>query len=140
MSSETEPESTGVNRRAALGTGALGGAALGAGLITATGRAGPAASRLPDSGEVAENLQNSTHLFHLGRSDPMRFDGGTLQGAHEGNFPVGPSTPGTSSVLPHRARSWPWRNMLRALQGSGKLKDPTRVPLHPRRPHRRGGG
>lgn len=90
MSSETEPESTGVNRRAALGTGAaaLGGAALGAGLTTATGRAGPEPSRLPDSGEVAENLQNSTHLFHLGRSEPTRFDGGTLRGAHEGNFPV----------------------------------------------------
>ncbi|MEV5838294.1 cupin domain-containing protein [Nocardia sp. NPDC052112] len=90
MSSDSEPDATGVNRRAAIGTGAaaLGGAALGAGLMAATGCADTVASQLPNTGEIAENLQNSPHLFHLTSADPQRFDGGTLQGAHEGSFPV----------------------------------------------------
>ncbi|WP_040841843.1 cupin domain-containing protein [Nocardia brevicatena] len=83
-------DNEGVSRRAALGSSAaaLSGAALGAGLFTATGCADTTATRLPNSGELAENLQNSSHLFHLGSADPMRFDGGALRGAHEGNFPA----------------------------------------------------
>jgi oxalate decarboxylase len=90
MSSDSESRTDGVSRRAAIGTGAaaLSGAALGAGLSTATGCADPTVSSLPNSGEIAANLQNSPHLFHLTAAEPVSFDGGALQGAHEGNFGV----------------------------------------------------
>ncbi|WP_069163408.1 cupin domain-containing protein [Nocardia altamirensis] len=79
------------NRRVAIGAGvaALGGAAVGSGLGFAAARARQTnASALPNAGELDNNLGAASHLFHLDAEEPLRFDGGTLQGAHEGNFPV----------------------------------------------------
>ncbi|MFR9751061.1 cupin domain-containing protein [Nocardia sp. 004] len=85
MSNDSPPDRPGMSRRAALGTGA----ALGAGLATAAAACAEAApSGLPNTGEVDENLNDSSHLFRLSASEPKQFDGGNLRGAHENNFPV----------------------------------------------------
>ncbi|RMI28982.1 cupin domain-containing protein [Nocardia stercoris] len=90
MSDDLPEDQPTVNRRSALGAGAaaLGGAALGAGLTAAAACADTTPSTLPSASEVDANLNRSTHLFHLTAASPDRFDGGTLQGAHEQNFPV----------------------------------------------------
>ncbi|OXR41869.1 Oxalate decarboxylase OxdC [Nocardia cerradoensis] len=90
MSSDDPQESPTVNRRAALGTGAaaLGGAALGAGLTTAAACAQTTPTALPSASDLDANLNTSPHLFHLTAADISRYNGGTLQGAHEQNFPV----------------------------------------------------
>ncbi|MGW4119640.1 cupin domain-containing protein [Nocardia sp. NPDC004711] len=90
MSSDRPDETPAVNRRAAIGTGAamLGGAALGAGLTAAAACAEPARTELPSAGSIDANLNKSAHLFRLTAAEPDRYDGGTLQGAHEQNFPV----------------------------------------------------
>ncbi|WP_458691361.1 hypothetical protein [Nocardia tengchongensis] len=78
-----------VNRRVAIGTGAaaLGGVALGAGL-TAAAAADGTPGALPGASDVYANLNKSPHPFHLTAADMSHYDGGTLQGAHEQNFPV----------------------------------------------------
>ncbi|WP_067671066.1 cupin domain-containing protein [Nocardia miyunensis] len=90
MSDDNPHEPATVNRRTALGTGAaaLGGAALGAGLTTAAACAGTTHTGLPSASDVDANLNTSPHLFHLTAADPDHYHGGTLQGAHEQNFPV----------------------------------------------------
>lgn len=77
------------NRRTVIGVGAaaLGGAAVGAGLVAA-GRSSAAGPALPDAAGLDDNLGTSAHVFHLSAEDPLTYDGGTLRGAHEGNFPV----------------------------------------------------
>lgn len=37
---------------------------------------------------IDANLNTSAHLFHLTDAEPSHYDGGTLRGAHEKNFPV----------------------------------------------------
>ncbi|MGW5749284.1 cupin domain-containing protein [Nocardia rhamnosiphila] len=90
MSSDRPEEPTTVNRRAVIGTGAavLGGAALGAAAASVTACAEPADAGLPSASEIDANLNTSAHLFHLAAAEPSRHEGGTLQGAHEQNFPV----------------------------------------------------
>ncbi|MGW5382455.1 cupin domain-containing protein [Nocardia sp. NPDC003963] len=90
MSSNHGEEPATVNRRTAIGSGAaaLGGAAIAAGLSSVTACAEPAESGLPSASEIDANLNTSAHLFHLTDAEPGRYDGGTLQGAHEQNFPV----------------------------------------------------
>ncbi|MBF6125589.1 cupin domain-containing protein [Nocardia brasiliensis] len=92
MTETPTPEETAhPNRRAAIGAGvaALGGAAIGSGVGFTAAKArqdNPAA--LPNAAELDDNLGKASHLFHLSAEEPLRFNGGTLQGAHEGNFPV----------------------------------------------------
>lgn len=89
MSSDSVPDSDAIRRRAVLtGAAALSGATLGAAAFAATGCADAPDDALPNSGNVAANLQNSPHLFHLSAAPPTEFDGGALRGAHEENFPV----------------------------------------------------
>src|SRR5438445_12327801 len=85
-----EQEQSTVNRRTALGAGAaaLGGAALGAGLTSVAACAETTHTALPSESDVDANLNTSPHLFHLTAAEMDRYDGGTLQGAHEQNFPV----------------------------------------------------
>jgi oxalate decarboxylase len=89
MSDDLPHEIPAVNRRAVIETGAaaLGGAVLAASL-TAAACAEPPRSDLPSTSEIDANLNKSTHLFHLTAAEPDRYNGGTLQGAHEQNFPV----------------------------------------------------
>lgn len=70
-----------VNRRRVLGAGA---GAVGA---TVTGNMFQAGAAKPASAEAAP-AGRSPYLFQLTRSKPNAFDGGSLRGAHEGNFPV----------------------------------------------------
>ncbi|WP_225731171.1 MULTISPECIES: cupin domain-containing protein [unclassified Nocardia] len=90
MTTDSTPENTAAqpNRRALLGAGAaaLGGAAVGAALVADASTA--AADQLPSTAALDDNLNTAPHLFHLTAAEPARFDGGTLQGAHEDNFPV----------------------------------------------------
>ncbi|MEV3965084.1 cupin domain-containing protein [Nocardia sp. NPDC050193] len=90
MSSDHPEERTTVNRRAVIGTGAavLGGAAFGAAAAAVTACAESADAGLPSASEIDANLNTSAHLFHLADAEPSRYDGGTLRGAHEQNFPV----------------------------------------------------
>ncbi|WP_028477231.1 cupin domain-containing protein [Nocardia sp. CNY236] len=85
MSNDSSRDRPEMSRRAALGTGA----ALGAGLAaTAAACADATPGGLPNAGELDDNLSESAHLFHLDATEPLRFDGGDLRGAHENNFPV----------------------------------------------------
>ncbi|MCX4097981.1 cupin domain-containing protein [Nocardia sp. alder85J] len=90
MTDDTTPEGDRprIGRRTALSTGvaALGGAALGAGLVAAetdSTRAAPGGE-----GGLDEGLDSAEHVFRLAASAPESFAGGELRGAHEGNFPV----------------------------------------------------
>ncbi|WP_158888581.1 cupin domain-containing protein [Amycolatopsis anabasis] len=75
-----------INRRKAIGTGlALGGAAAVAGAGGGTAAAAGNGSAAP---KTDPNLNPKPHLFKLTQAPPSKFDGGTLQGAHEENFPV----------------------------------------------------
>lgn len=80
----------GFNRRAAVGAGVagLGGAVIGGVLAGRAARSSADPAALPSDGGIDSNLNAAQHLFKLTESEPMRYDGGTLQGAHEGNFPV----------------------------------------------------
>ncbi len=73
-----------VNRRRVLGAGA---GAVGA---TVAGSMFQAGAAEPVSAEAASAARSgrSPYLFQLTRSKPNTFDGGSLRGAHEGNFPV----------------------------------------------------
>ena len=90
MSDGVPHKTPAVNRRTVIETGAaaLGGAVLGAGLTAAAACAQPPQADLPSASEIESNLNKSTHLFHLTSGEPDRYNGGTLQGAHEQNFPV----------------------------------------------------
>lgn len=90
MSSDRPEEPPTVNRRAVIGTGAavMGGTVLGATAASVAACAQPTDPRLPSASELDANLNTSTHLFHLADAEPSRYDGGTLRGAHEKNFPV----------------------------------------------------
>ncbi|MGO4614652.1 cupin domain-containing protein [Nocardia sp. 2YAB30] len=78
-----------MNRRAALGAGtaALGGAAVGGALTAHLSRA-DTRTELPATGEINANLNSAPHLIKLAATEPQQFDGGTLRGATEDNFPV----------------------------------------------------
>lgn len=65
---------------------ALGGAAV-AGVGVAA-MSGPSAASDRPMTDLDTKLDKDSHLFRLSAAEPLRFDGGTLQGAHEGNFPV----------------------------------------------------
>jgi oxalate decarboxylase len=80
----------GIGRRAALSTGvaALGGAALGAGLVCAEANPHHAPEHATDETGTDDNLDGSRHVFRLAASEPEDFAGGQLRGAHERNFPV----------------------------------------------------
>lgn len=74
-----------VLRSSRHGCGGAWRAALGAGLAAAAACADTA---LPSASDLDANLNTSPHLFHLTAADMNRYDGGTLQGEHEQNFPV----------------------------------------------------
>lgn len=80
-----------VDRRRLIGagTGLLSAAALGGALVaTATGCASASGDSGTPAADMNNNLDADAHLFKLTASEAMKYDGGTLQGAHEGNFPV----------------------------------------------------
>ena len=83
-----------INRRRAMG--AAGAGALGAVAASGSGAAGsaPAGARAPDAEPGRDTGQNPgpglgpNYVFGLTRSTPNTFRGGSLRGAHGGNFPV----------------------------------------------------
>jgi oxalate decarboxylase len=46
------------------------------------------AARFGDPRIPAETITSQSHLFHLGALAPTTYDGGSLQQAHEDNFPI----------------------------------------------------
>jgi oxalate decarboxylase len=46
------------------------------------------AARFGDPRIPAETITSQSHLFHLGALAPTTYDGGSLQQAHENNFPI----------------------------------------------------
>lgn len=46
------------------------------------------AARFGDPRIPAETITSESHLFHLSALTPTTYDGGSLQQAHEGNFPI----------------------------------------------------
>ena len=46
------------------------------------------AARFGDPRIPAETITSESHLFHLSALAPTTYDGGSLQQAHEGNFPI----------------------------------------------------
>ncbi|WP_228836053.1 cupin domain-containing protein [Nocardia brasiliensis] len=49
---------------------------------------GKTAPALPSASSMDDNLSTSPHVFHFDDQQPLTFDGGTLRGANEQNFPV----------------------------------------------------
>lgn len=91
-----------INRRKVLGgAGVAGAAALGGAGIDRAVSGSPSgyqtvkdepmtddAARFGDPRIPAELITTQSHLFHLGALPPTDFDGGSLQQAHEENFPI----------------------------------------------------
>lgn len=91
-----------INRRKVLGgAGLAGAAALGGAGIDRALSGSPSgyptvkdepmtddAARFGDPRIPAELITTQSHLFHLGALPPTDFDGGSLQQAHEDNFPI----------------------------------------------------
>ena len=46
------------------------------------------AARFGDPRIPAETIGSQSHLFHLSALAPTTYDGGSLQQAHEDNFPI----------------------------------------------------